>query len=390
MADPMELMLSDLQEKYAEQPASPSYTRLYSEDDQFRPIFASLHERLNGHFESINDRALSTNHYWAESSRDMIALISEVSETLGTLRRVGFEVSMRDDYEAAVKQCQPWLSSSGGSAIPDDFESINIIRWEPVFARADAVVKLQKPNAPVSLKLIGEGSYAKVFSYLDPDYGVAFAVKRANKDLSDRDLQRFRNEFDILKRLSFPYIVEVYRYDEVRNEYTMEFCSETLRKYIARRNNKMGLGTRKRIALQFLYGIGYLHRKGHLHRDLSLQNVLVKVFDDDAVLVKLSDFGLVKERDSQFTKTKTEIRGTILDPQLTSFRDYGIPSEVYAIGWVLSYIFTGRESLAHRNDAVSRIVQKCTNHDPTARYLDVRSIIADVEQLEVTPTSSGA
>jgi len=49
-----------------------------------------------------------------------------------------------------------------------------------------------------------------VFAFTDPDYGIKFAIKRAKKGIGDRDLQRFKQEFDVLKRLSFPYIVEVY------------------------------------------------------------------------------------------------------------------------------------------------------------------------------------
>jgi hypothetical protein len=66
--------------------------------------------------------------------------------------------------------------------------------------------------------------------------------------------------------LSFPYIVEVYQYDETRNEYKMEFCDETLRKYIGTRNSNLAFATRKRIALQFLYGLNYIHSQGFLHR----------------------------------------------------------------------------------------------------------------------------
>lgn len=107
----------------------------------------------------------------------------------------------------------------------------------------------------------------------------------------------------------------------------------------------MKFGTRKRIALQFLYGINHIHRRGFLHRDLSLQNVLMRVYDDGAVCVKLSDFGLAKDQSSTFTRTHTEMRGTIRDPQLSSFKDYDVRNEVYAIGWLLAYIFTRRESL---------------------------------------------
>lgn len=87
MADPVELMLGDLTDKYAKKPASDAFMRLYTDDERFGRIFASLHERLNDHFVAINDRARSTRHYWADNSRALIALIDELAETIMTLRR---------------------------------------------------------------------------------------------------------------------------------------------------------------------------------------------------------------------------------------------------------------------------------------------------------------
>lgn len=287
-------MLADLTARYAVESASDNFMRLYAEDERFGRMFASLHERLNDHFVAVNDRARASRHYWADNSRAFIALIDELDETIGTLRRAGLEVSIQDNYDAAVRRCKPWLSTSGGSAVPEDFEIIDIVKYEPVFVRLETMVKLRKRTSPVKLQLIGEGSYAHVYSFVDPDYGIKIAVKRAKKGLDERDMYRFREEFRILKRLSFPYVVEVYRYDESREEYRMEFCDETLRNYVRRRNSALGFATRKRIALQFLYGLNYIHAQGLLHRDVSLQNVLLKVYESKAVLVKLSDFGLVK------------------------------------------------------------------------------------------------
>jgi tRNA A-37 threonylcarbamoyl transferase component Bud32 len=390
MPDPVELMLGDLAERYALASASDAFTRLYTDDEQFGRVFASLHQRLNDHFVAINGRARSTRHYWAGDSREMIALIDELGETLGTLRRAGFEVSFHKPYDAAVRRCEPWLSMTQGSSVPEDFELIEIVKYEPVFIRPGTTVKLTKQNASVKLQLIGQGSYAQVFSFVDPDYGIKFAVKRAKKNLSERDLHRFREEFTILKRLSFPYIVEVYQYDENRNEYKMEFCDETLRNYIAKRNNRVSFATRKRIALQFLYAINYLHSQKIFHRDLSLQNVLLKVYGSKAVLVKLSDFGLAKDHESEFTRTKTEMRGTIRDPMLASFKEYGVVNEVYSIGWILSYIFTGKESLQRNDDLISCITRKCTTDDIEQRYPSVGAIIIDVERLDSVPTETTA
>lgn len=390
MTDLVKLMLADLTSRYAEMSASEAFSRLYTDDAHFSHVFATLHQRLNQHFDSINGRAKSTKHYWAESSRDMLALIDELDDVLDSLRAAGFEVVFDAEYRAALDRCKPWLSMSYGSAVPDNFEQVRLIKFKPVFIRPETSIRLKKRQSAVQLKMVGEGSHAIVFSFIDPDYGIKFAVKRAKKGLGERDLHRFKQEFQVLKRLSFPYIVEVYQYDETRNEYTMEYCDETLRDYIARRNNKLSIASRKRIALQFLYGINYIHREELLHRDVSLQNVMLKVFQSGAVLVKLSDFGLVKDHASEFTRTKTEMRGTIRDPLLGSFKHYNTLNEIYSLGWVLSYIFTGREALKAGTDEVSRIVQKCAANDTTQRYQRVIDLIADVERLEASPTDTSA
>jgi serine/threonine protein kinase len=108
------------------------------------------------------------------------------------------------------------------------------------------------------------------------------------------------------------------------------------------------------------------------------------------VLVKLSDFGLVKDKDSDYTRTTSEMRGTIRDPQLENFKDYNVLNEIYSIGWVLNYIFTGSESLRPGKAEVADIVQKCVAHDLTRRYQSVRDVIADVETLEVTSSDAPA
>jgi tRNA A-37 threonylcarbamoyl transferase component Bud32 len=390
LADPVELMLTDLKDKYAQSPTSEAYTRLYADDKEYGHVFANLHERLNTHFETINDRARQGSlYYWAENSRDLISLLFEVDETLESLRKSGVAVVIRGGYPNAIARCRPWLAQYRGSTIPEDFEPTEIVKYEPVFTRPETEVKLLKSTTSAPLQLVGEGAHAHVFSFVDPDYNKRFALKRAKKNLDDREMQRFRAEFDMMKQLSYPHIVEVYQYDETRNEYKMEFCDVTLRKYIKRRNVTMSFATRKRIALQFLYGINHIHRKGFLHRDLSLQNVLLKVYDE-AVSVKLSDFGLAKDQASEFTRTHTEMRGTIRDPQLVSFKAYEVRNEVYAIGWVLAYIFNGKESLPHGEDGVSRIIQKCTASDLAQRYQDVPSIIADVDRLEAVKPGASA
>lgn len=390
MATPAEMRLSDLREKYLERPDSPRYTRLYENEARFGHMFAVLHEQLNMHFESINGRAKTTHHYWADPSRALLALIEDVRDDLYDLSLAGVDVTLHPAYEQLLEDLKTWLSPSGGSPVPDDFQLINVIKHEPVFVVADGTVRLDQLPTAADLKMVGSGSYANVFSYIDPNYGTRFAIKRAKRDISARDLERFRKEFEVLSSMHFPYIVEVYKFDADRNEYRMEFCDETLRTYIAKRNAKLSFPSRKRIALQFLYGMNFVHSLGHLHRDISLQNVLVKVFAKEAVLVKLSDFGLVKTEDSTFTRTGSEMRGTIRDPALHDFKRYDLVNEMYPIGWVLSYIFTGRESLIAGSSELAQIILGCTSLETDRRYGSVREVIAAVESLPASPTQASA
>lgn len=390
--DPIELMLKDLDAQYRSQPAGEAFTRLYTDDRRFGHVFARLHERLNEHFDAINGRVKAKSlHYWASDSRDLLNLIDEIADTTRTLDQTGFPVTFAPDYRAELDRCQPWLRPSGGSPLPEDFTLIAIEKHRPVFGRSDTVVKLAKTTEPVPRHLVGGGSYAHVHSFTDPDYGIKFAVKQAKKTLDERELHRFKEEFRHLKALSFPNIVQVYRYDEDRNEYTMEFCDETLRDFIKTRNaGKLTSAARKRVAVQFLYGVNYLHYKNLLHRDLSLQNVMLKVFADGAVTVKLTDLGLVKDVASTYTRTASEMRGSIRDPSLDDFKNFGVVNEIYAVGHILAYIFTGREALPSDTDTVGRIVAKCTDRDPSKRYQLVADVIVDVEALHRRPTTGDA
>jgi hypothetical protein len=390
MPSPSEMRLADLREKYKQIAASRQYTRLYESDSAFGHMFAVLHEQLNSHFTSINDRAKTTQHYWADPSRALLGLIDDIKQDLHELSLAGVDVILLPEYEKALEDAGLWLSPSGGSTVPDDYKPVDVRRYDRVFTVSDGTVHLETAATPSALKMVGSGSYANVYSYVDPNYDIKFAVKRAKRGISDRDLQRFRQEFDVMKSLSFPYVVQVFRFDEVRNEYRMEFCDDTLRAYISKRNATLSFSSRKRMALQFLYGMNYIHSQGHLHRDVSLQNVLIKLYASEAVLVKLSDFGLVKAQASTFTRTETDMRGTIRDPVLHDFKSYSLVNEMYSIGWVLSYIFSGRESLLTGEDEVAKVVQKCTAHDVNKRFASVLELIGAVERLAAAPAQTSA
>lgn len=352
------------------------YEDLYGNigNEKLKTIFSWLHGGYIQLFRTMNERLPSGEHgahFWAEPSRSLIFLIELTITLQGNLKKTEWAFSIDEYYDSLIKQCRDFLSNSGGSTIPPHMERIVLCYVEPIFQLTESIA-VSRESQPVfaNLKGLGEGSYARAFRYTDPFYQKDFVVKRAKTDLNEKELQRFKREFEEMKSLHSPYIVEVYSYNEEKHEYTMELMDLSLEKYISMNNQSMTLQERKNIIMQLLRAFGYLHSKGIFHRDISPKNVLLKQYDDTLV-VKLSDFGLVKIVESDLTSENTEFKGSLNDPALKTegFANYGFLHEVYAMTLLFAYVMTGKSNWAKiDNPTIKAFMNKGTNPDKTKRF----------------------
>lgn len=235
------------------------------------------------------------------------------------------------------------------------------------------------------LKFIGDGSYANVYKFYDDFYECSFVLKRAKKDLTEKELERFYREYSEMNRLDSPYIVKVYQYNKKQPSYVMEYLDETLKNYIDTNNGKLTFYERKGICSQFLKGFKYIHSKSLLHRDISHKNILIKHHDDGTKIVKISDFGLVKIPDSELTSENTKYKGIFNDPGLITegFNSYNMLHETFAIVRLIFYTLTGRTNTSDiKNESLKLFVEKGLSTDKRLRYQNLDELISGFKLIE--------
>lgn len=360
------------------------YSDLYKSfrNQKLREILMTLHHDLVGLFRTMNERLPTGEHeahFWAEPSRDLIKRIEIIFSLVSSLKETPLAFQIDPYYLDLLTRCRDFLSSSGGSSLPPNMAKVELYYTLPIFLPLSSItISHKQQDFTFDLKLIGSGSYANVYKYKDTFYNRPFILKRAKKELTDKEVARFKREFDVMNDLSSPYILEVYGYNPDKNEYIMEYMDYTLDGYIAAHNSTLTIVQRKGIAQQILRAFDYLHSKGHLHRDISPKNILIKEYDDTLV-VKLSDFGLVKIPDSTLTTVNTEFKGYFNDPALVveGFNTYGIVHETYALTRVIYFVMTGKtntEKITNQN--LRAFVEKGLNPDKIKRFQNIRDMIS--------------
>ena len=348
-------------DRFTEEQISEDYLRLYEDSSNFCCAFAWLHEHYNNAFEFMNHKAPdgAEGHFNADPSRELMQVNDEYHDLMKLADKAGKHIKVSPEYQRVIESSRQWLTSSGGSLIPEKLTPITIERYDTVFEVEDSRIMLTGVGQ-ASLQLVGEGAYAVVHKFLDPNYGVYVARKKLKKSAASKELQRFRKEYTLMSGFDFPYILKVFCYDESNNSYTMEYCEYTLKDYISHNNQKLTYRARHKMAMQFLYAMNLLHNHEVCHRDLSYKNVLIHAYrDGGAFTVKVSDFGLAKEANSDLTSTGSVMKGSITDPALGSFKNFAPVNDIYAIGFILSCIFTGRERLFIDDSQLSSLIQKC-------------------------------
>ena len=359
------------------------FSELYAniKHKKLQEILSTLHQKFISFFRLMNENLPTKDreaYFRAEPSRNLIKVIEITLGVYNALKNSDLAFDINEYYFALIEKCRDFLRSSGGSIIPLDMDKIDLYYKIPLFTPKN-IITIEHPQSTKSfeLKQIGSGSYANVYKYWDTFYNKYFVLKRAKKDLTPKELERFKREFEEMREFSSPYIVEVYRYDNVNKEYIMEYMDYTLDSFINKNNTCIEIGLRKNIVNQILRAFEYIHSKKRLHRDISPKNILLKKYDDTCV-VKIADFGLVKVPNSTLTSVNTEFKGYFNDPALLvdGFSSYDIVHETYALTRIVYFVMTGRTNTEKISDSkLQEFVKKGMHTDKAMRFKTVTEML---------------
>ncbi|MBI5734750.1 hypothetical protein [Mycobacterium adipatum] len=197
MVSPAERRLERVLRQYnSDEPVDQDYLDMYLTppswglDAPVERAFASIHERLDNELEFLNQKARSGGpfaggHFNADNSRRLLNLIDEVAELRAALEKVGKSLTVSPEYQRVLDTAKDWLVDSGGSPIPEGFAPVVLEKYDTIFGLADAAIELSE-HSRVSLVPVGEGSFALVHKFVDPNYDITFARKKLKSTADDR------------------------------------------------------------------------------------------------------------------------------------------------------------------------------------------------------------
>ena len=235
------------------------------------------------------------------------------------------------------------------------------------------------------LKSLGKGSYGEVFLTQKKGKTELFATKKMDRKYADQPhvAKYLKNEINILRALKHLNIVRLEDVKVTTNHYylVMEYCnggslSECLKKYQQRYGVPFSQEIVQYLMRQIIEGIRYIHNNRIIHRDLKLDNILVK-FNSEVdknnlnmmkAIIKIIDFGFATRMNNElcYTTLGSPIN---MDPNILKKMNekkmginYGNPvgydqkADIWSLGTLCYEMLIGRS--AFNSKSMQELIQK--------------------------------
>jgi hypothetical protein len=236
-----------------------------------------------------------------------------------------------------------------------------------IYGLRTEVVKARRLGQYTIERLIGEGGMGAVYEARHARLRRPTALKLILPDRTGTEsLARFEREVQLTSQLTHPNTVTIYDYGRTPDGvfyYTMEYIDGLSLEQLVNQHGPQPEGRIVHILTQAAGALAEAHAFGLIHRDVKPANILLCERTGSGDVIKLLDFGLVKDvrpdADPALTQTNT-IAGTplYLAPEaLTDPSSIDHRADLYALGAVGYCLLTGTPPFQGRS-----IVEVCGHH----------------------------
>ena len=259
------------------------------------------------------------------------------------------------------------------------------------------------------LEKIGSGGMSDVYKAKCHKLNRQVAVKVLKQEYSSDKgfVSKFWAEAQSAAGLSHSNIVNVYDVGNDQDVYyiVMELVEGiTLKKYIEKKG-KLEIRESIGIAMQVCQGMEAAHEQKIIHRDIKPQNIMISKDGK----VKVTDFGIARAATTQTISSNAMGSVHYISPEQARGGYCDERSDIYSMGIVLYEMLTGQVpfegestvqvALMHIQTemvpptmheptipvSLEKIILKCTQKKPEARYASVAALIADLRRALMTP-----
>ena len=203
-----------------------------------------------------------------------------------------------------------------------------------------------------TLKILGKGSYGKVYLVKNINTNKIYAMKILDKQflLEKNQITHTKTERIALEKLKHPFIVKLnYAFQDFKNLYFItEFLQGGELFYHLRKKSGFKEKAVKFYMSQVLLALEFMHDNNYIYRDLKPENIMI----DKQGNIKLTDFGLskiLKPNETTYTLCGT---AEYLAPEIIFGKGYDKTCDWFSFGVVIFELFCGYHPFGRKNKKI--------------------------------------
>jgi eukaryotic-like serine/threonine-protein kinase len=259
-----------------------------------------------------------------------------------------------------------WLPANSGVMWGFVIITCTVISWV-IYGLRKEVREARRFGQYVLEQKIGEGGMGVVYRARHGMMRRPSAIKLLRGDPSDElNLQRFEREVQLTARLTHPNTITIFDYGRTNDGvfyYAMELLNGATLQRIVELDGPQTPGKVVRILTMACGALTEAHAIGLIHRDIKPANIMLCTQGGEFDVVKVLDFGLVKELEAARDTKLTGVNGLTGTPQymapesLLNPQSVDARTDIYALGTVAYFLLAGVDVFTGKS-----VVEVCGKH----------------------------